>query len=62
MGVIQKVRDAGMKAGIAISPDTPCTVITDEIGNAVDMILVMTVYPGEGPSRPERGLQWPGVC
>jgi len=39
-----------MKAGIAISPDTPSTAITDEIGNAVDMILVMTVYPGQWTS------------
>lgn len=36
-----------MKAGIAISPDTPSTAISDEVGNAVDMILVMTVYPGK---------------
>lgn len=35
-----------MKAGVAISPDTPSTAITDEIGMAADMILVMTVYPG----------------
>ena len=35
-----------MKAGVAISPDTPSTTITDEIANAVDMLLVMTVYPG----------------
>lgn len=35
-----------MKVGVAISPDTPSTAITDEIGEAVDMLLVMTVYPG----------------
>lgn len=35
-----------MKAGVAISPDTPSTAITDEIGNLADMLLVMTVYPG----------------
>lgn len=35
-----------MKAGIAISPDTPSTAITDEVANAADMLLVMTVYPG----------------
>jgi len=35
-----------MKAGVAISPDTPSTVITDEIAAAADMLLVMTVYPG----------------
>lgn len=36
-----------MKAGVAISPDTPSTAITDEIGNMADMLLVMTVYPGQ---------------
>jgi ribulose-phosphate 3-epimerase len=35
-----------MKAGVAISPDTPSVVITDEIAAAADMLLVMTVYPG----------------
>ena len=35
-----------MKAGVAISPDTPSTAITDEVGNLADMLLVMTVYPG----------------
>ena len=35
-----------MKAGVAISPDTPSTAITDEVGEAADMLLVMTVYPG----------------
>lgn len=36
-----------MKAGVAISPDTPSTAITDEIADAADMLLVMTVYPGK---------------
>jgi ribulose-phosphate 3-epimerase len=35
-----------MKAGVAISPDTPSTAITDEVGAAADMLTVMTVYPG----------------
>lgn len=35
-----------MRAGVAISPDTPSTAITDDVGNAADMLLVMTVYPG----------------
>ena len=35
-----------MMAGVAISPDTPSTAITDEVANAADMLLVMTVYPG----------------
>jgi len=55
MEVIEKIKARVMQAGIAISPDTPCQVVTDEIGNAVDMILVMTVYPGQGGQklRPE---------
>lgn len=38
-----------MKAGVAISPDTPSTAITDEIAAQADMLLVMTVYPGIYP-------------
>lgn len=37
-----------MKAGVAISPKTPSTIVTDEIGASADMILVMTVHPGKG--------------
>ena len=40
-----------MQAGVAISPDTPSTTVTDEIGAAADMILVMTVHPGRGGQK-----------
>jgi len=46
LDIIEAIHERGMRAGIAISPDTPSTVITDEIAKAVDMILVMTVNPG----------------
>jgi len=44
--IIGKIHKRNMRAGIAISPDTPSTAITDEVANAADMLLVMTVYPG----------------
>ena len=37
----------GVKAGLAISPDTPASVLKPFI-NCVDMILIMSVYPGFG--------------
>lgn len=46
MALISQIKAKGMKAGVAISPDTPSTAITDEVGNAADMLLVMTVHPG----------------
>jgi pentose-5-phosphate-3-epimerase len=46
IALIKSIHDRNMKAGVAISPDTPSTAITDEIANAADMLLVMTVYPG----------------
>ena len=50
-----------MKAGMAISPDTPSSAVTDEIAKAADMILVMTVYPGESMfpllARPQRSTR-----
>lgn len=49
--VIEAIHSRKMKAGVAISPDTPSTAITDEIGALADMLLVMTVYPGRGGQK-----------
>jgi pentose-5-phosphate-3-epimerase len=40
-----------MRAAIAINPGTPTSEISNELGNAVDMILVMTVWPGYGGQK-----------
>ncbi|KAJ2920254.1 hypothetical protein MD484_g164, partial [Candolleomyces efflorescens] len=51
ISLIHAIHKRNMKAGVAISPDTPSTAITDEIGNLADMLLVMTVYPGRGGQK-----------
>ncbi|KAJ3491037.1 hypothetical protein NLI96_g985 [Meripilus lineatus] len=43
--LIDAIHARKMKAGVAISPDTPSTAITDEVAESADMLLVMTVYP-----------------
>jgi len=49
--LIDAIHAKGMRAGVAISPDTPSTAISDEVGNKADMLLVMTVYPGRGGQK-----------
>ncbi|TFY64405.1 hypothetical protein EVJ58_g2632 [Rhodofomes roseus] len=49
--LIQAIHERKMKAGVAISPDTPSTAISDEVAQAADMLLVMTVYPGRGGQK-----------
>jgi len=51
LALIAKIKEKGMEAGVAISPDTPSTAISDEVGGLADMLLVMTVYPGKGGQR-----------
>ena len=41
------VRERGMKAGLALNPGTPSTVI-EEVWRDLDLVLVMTVNPGFG--------------
>jgi len=51
LALIDSIHERKMRAGVAISPDTPSTAITDEIAEAADMLLVMTVYPGRGGQK-----------
>lgn len=45
--VIQMIHELGKKAGVAINPSTPLSVVS-EILEYADIILVMTVNPGWG--------------
>ncbi|MCL1938464.1 MAG: ribulose-phosphate 3-epimerase [Candidatus Azobacteroides sp.] len=42
---VMKIKEAGMKASVALNPHTPVEVLTD-ILEALDMVLIMSVDPG----------------
>jgi ribulose-phosphate 3-epimerase len=44
---LTEIREFGLKAGIAIAPSTPCSVL-EEILPFIDIALIMTVNPGFG--------------
>lgn len=44
---VQSIHRLGKKAGLTVSPDTPVSAIAPAI-ELVDLILIMTVYPGFG--------------
>ena len=48
LDLINRIHELKMKAGISIKPKTQVYVLTDEILNSVDMVLLMTVEPGFG--------------
>jgi len=47
LSTLQRIRSVGKRAGLAIKPQTPISVV-EELLNEIDMILVMTVEPGFG--------------
>ncbi len=47
---LYQIREMGVKVGLSISPDTPAEVVKPYI-SMVDMILVMSVYPGFGGQK-----------
>ena len=47
---LQAIRDAGMKAGVALNPATPVETIMP-ILDALDVVLVMSVNPGFGGQK-----------
>lgn len=44
---IRRIRELGLKAGVAISPATPPEILRDVLGD-LDTVLVMSVNPGAG--------------
>lgn len=46
-GALQKIKAAGMKAGVVINPGTPVSAI-ESVLSLVDQVLIMTVNPGFG--------------
>jgi ribulose-phosphate 3-epimerase len=46
-GALQKIKKAGMKAGVVINPGTPVSTI-EPVLSLVDQVLIMTVNPGFG--------------
>lgn len=48
--VIQQIKELGKKAGIALNPSTPLSVL-DYVMDDADMILLMSVNPGFGGQR-----------
>lgn len=45
--VLQQIREAGMKAGVALNPATPVSTLSC-VASQLDMILIMSVNPGFG--------------
>ena len=45
--VLQTIKEAGLKSGVALNPATPIDVI-DYVLDKTDMVLIMTVNPGFG--------------
>ena len=48
--LLQQIREAGKKAGIAINPQTPVVQIADLLGD-LDFVNIMSVNPGFGGQR-----------
>jgi len=47
---IQKIKEAGMKAGVSLNPHTPVDLLKDVIED-LDLVLIMSVNPGFGGQK-----------
>ena len=47
---IQVIKAAGMKAGVALNPHTPVSLLSDVIAD-LDLVLIMSVNPGFGGQK-----------
>lgn len=46
--ILTRIKESGLKAGIALNPATPLNTLTEPILDTVDFILIMSVNPGYG--------------
>lgn len=44
--IAESVRSVGVGAGLALSPDTPVSVISPALASKLDCVLFLSVYPG----------------
>ncbi|MEY8352224.1 ribulose-phosphate 3-epimerase [Lachnospiraceae bacterium 54-53] len=47
---VSQIKEAGLKAGVALNPSTPISVLDCILGD-LDMVLIMTVNPGFGGQK-----------
>ena len=47
---VQAIKQAGMKAGVALNPHTPVSLLSDIITD-LDLVLIMSVNPGFGGQK-----------
>lgn len=47
---VQRIHEAGMKAGVSLNPHTPVELLEDII-NEIDLVLIMSVNPGFGGQK-----------
>jgi ribulose-phosphate 3-epimerase len=47
---IQKIKELGCKAGVALNPHTPVALL-DDIIEEIDMVMIMSVNPGFGAQK-----------
>lgn len=48
LGLIGEIHRLGLLAGVALNPDSPLEKLSGDVLSAVDMVLLMTVFPGFG--------------
>ncbi|MEQ8472434.1 MAG: ribulose-phosphate 3-epimerase [Marinoscillum sp.] len=47
---ISAIKEMGIKAGVALNPHTPVSVLTEVLGD-IDLVLIMSVNPGFGGQK-----------
>ncbi len=48
LDTLRRIRALGKNVGTVLNPETPASALSDEVLQAVDLVLVMTVHPGFG--------------